>query len=189
MPAPTRTSAARIQAAARTLLEAGGPEAVTMHAIARAEGIRAPSLYKHVPDRAALLEQLVVDGFIDLALALQEAAGAPAPLFALAHAHRDFARAAPGRYRLMFSSQAATTPAADAARRTAATPLLDHLRPLVGAERALAVARLFTAYVHGYLTLELAGAFRLGGDPEREFDEGIGMLQRVVERGGLPEEE
>lgn len=160
-----------------------------MHAIARSEGIRAPSLYRHVPDRAALLEQLVVSGFSDLALSMQEAAGAPAPLFALAHAYRDFARAAPGRYRLMLSGDAATTPAADAARRAAATPLLDHLRPLVGAERALSVARLFTAYVHGYVTMELAGAFRLGGDPEREFDEGVGMLQRVVERGGLQDDD
>jgi AcrR family transcriptional regulator len=45
--------AREIVAAARAILEEGGPEALSMRAIAERLGIRAPSLYKHVPDREA----------------------------------------------------------------------------------------------------------------------------------------
>jgi hypothetical protein len=41
---------------------------------------------------------------------------------------------------------------------------------LVGPERALAAARLFTAWATGFLQMELAGMFRLGGDVDEAFD-------------------
>jgi AcrR family transcriptional regulator len=43
-----------VVAAGRRLLEEEGPEALTMRRLAERVGIRAPSLYKHLPDKAAL---------------------------------------------------------------------------------------------------------------------------------------
>ena len=55
MPTPERTTLDEIVAAARDLLEDGGPARVTMQAVAQRVGVRAPSLYKRVRDRDALL--------------------------------------------------------------------------------------------------------------------------------------
>jgi hypothetical protein len=48
---------------------------------------------------------------------------------------------------------------------------------LVGDEHALDAARLFTAWATGFLHMELAGAFRLGGDVDDAFDYG---LRRII---------
>ena len=50
--------ARQIIAAARTLLEAEGPEALTMRRLADSIGITAPSLYKHFPDKSSVLTAL-----------------------------------------------------------------------------------------------------------------------------------
>src|SRR6266508_2755941 len=71
---------------ARALLEEEGPEAVSMRRIADRLGIRAPSLYKHLADKAALFEAAVRE---------------PDPLAAIATVYRRFAREHPHLYRLM----------------------------------------------------------------------------------------
>src|SRR5207302_738506 len=50
-----------IVAAARKLAEAEGLEALTLRRLAADLGIQAPSLYKHFPDKAALLAALEAD--------------------------------------------------------------------------------------------------------------------------------
>ncbi|NED89081.1 TetR family transcriptional regulator, partial [Streptomyces sp. SID11233] len=56
MPSPEKTSFAVIVAAGRELLESEGPQGLTMQKVATRVGVRAPSLYKHVANRAALLD-------------------------------------------------------------------------------------------------------------------------------------
>src|SRR5215831_10713288 len=66
--APT---AERIIAAARRLLEREGAEAVTMRRVGDAVGITAMAIYRHYPDRAALLNAVADQGFAELAAAVQ----------------------------------------------------------------------------------------------------------------------
>jgi AcrR family transcriptional regulator len=47
----------------RELLEAEGPPALTMRGLGERLGIRAPSLYKHLSNKAALEVALIADGF------------------------------------------------------------------------------------------------------------------------------
>ena len=62
--APELTPRAReIVDAARELLEAEGPEGLSMRRVAERVGIRAPSIYKHLPDKQALEAALVSAGF------------------------------------------------------------------------------------------------------------------------------
>jgi len=52
---PLSPRARQIAAAARGLVETDGPEALTMRRFGEKLGIRAPSLYKHLPNKAALI--------------------------------------------------------------------------------------------------------------------------------------
>jgi AcrR family transcriptional regulator len=71
----------QIVAAARELLEQQGPAALTMRRLADRLGIRAPSLYKHLPDKAALEAAIIATGFEDAAAAFEQALdGATEPL-------------------------------------------------------------------------------------------------------------
>jgi hypothetical protein len=67
--------------------------------------------------------------------------------------------------------------AADALDRVSA-PVLLIARDLAGADAALEAARLITAWATGFIDMELAGAFRLGGDIDRAFEFGLERLER-----------
>src|SRR5688572_11789878 len=95
-PARARTSLPQIVAAGRALLEAGGLDAVTMQAVADNVGVRAPSLYKHVRDRSALIAAIADAALEELAELLAPLARVPDPasgIRALAIAFRSFAHA------------------------------------------------------------------------------------------------
>ena len=65
MDAPS--TARKIAVAARKLLDKEGAEAVTMRRVAEAVGITAMAIYRHYPDREALLNALADAGFEELA--------------------------------------------------------------------------------------------------------------------------
>ena len=173
MPTPQRTSYAAIIAAGREILEARGPAGLTMQAVATRVGVRAPSLYKHVRDRDALLSA-VAEATIDALGSLLVAAGDD--LVSLARTYRTFAHAQPEGFRLMFTASAPI-----AALERAAAPVINAARTHVGEARALDAARLFTAWATGFLQMELAGAFRLGGDVDAAFSYGLDHLIRGLE--------
>ena len=175
-PARARTSPDAIVAAGRALLESGGLESVTMQAVADRVGVRAPSLYKRFAGRPALLQAIADDVATELGSATAPAHEIDDPAAAVklvADNYRAFAHRAPGAYRLIFSNplpEAAPTADVNAA---AATGLLDLTERLVGRQRALEAARLLTAFAHGFVSMELAGAFRLGGDVDEAYRFGI----------------
>ncbi len=189
-PAPARTTDAAILAAARELLDDGGPDAVTMQAVAARVGVRAPSLYKHVPSRAALLRAVAEDGIAEIGEVLAEAARGDDPaarLRAMAHAVRAWARRSPNRYRHVFGARPANAREArpdTALAAAAAAPLLAACAGLVGPERALDAARLLTAYVHGFASMELADGFGLGGDVDAAYAFGVETLVGALAAGG-----
>jgi hypothetical protein len=58
---------------------------------------------------------------------------------------------------------------------------------LVGQAQALEAARLIVAWAHGFISMELAGAFRLGGDVDQAWDFGLdSILAAVRPRGATP---
>ncbi|MFF3036742.1 TetR/AcrR family transcriptional regulator [Arthrobacter citreus] len=164
MPTPQRTSLEAIVAAGRAALEEGGPDRVTMNAVADRVGVRAPSLYKRVKDRNALLGMIAAATLEDLRERMQ----GQDSLAGLARTYRSFAHEHPEGFRLI---QTRTASAEDLAR--ASEPVLAAARDAVGDADALEAARFMTAWLTGFITMELAGAFRLGGDLDRAFDYGI----------------
>jgi AcrR family transcriptional regulator len=168
MPTPDRTSLSAIVEAGRELLELGGPSKVTMQAVADRVGVRAPSLYKRVRDRDALLQLVAETTVDDLGTRLAASDGT---LAGLARAYRAFAHARPEGFRLLYSIAGS----ADTLAR-ASEPVLAAARASVGEDRALEEARLLTAWATGFVNMELSGAFRLGGDVDEAFEYGLTRL-------------
>jgi AcrR family transcriptional regulator len=147
---------AQIADTARALLDAEGPQALTMRRIAGALGIKAPSLYKHVPDKTSLEALVVAGGFAELAATLAAAAGkadGAGNLAAIAGAYRAYAVAHPHLYRLMNYQplRRDLLPAGLEAR--AAQPLAE----AAGYDEAR--ARAIWAFAHGMVSLEIDGRF------------------------------
>ncbi|MFK3837008.1 TetR/AcrR family transcriptional regulator [Microbacterium sp. NPDC087868] len=187
MPAPERTSTEAIVAAGRAILEESGPAGLTMQAVATRVGVRAPSLYKRVRDRDALLTAVAEAAIDELGSRLADSGTDPGTgsgsgtgvdtdnsgtdLTKLAEVYRAFAHEHPESFRLMFTASAPV----DALHR-ASEPVLRASAALVGGADALDAARLFTAWATGFLQMELSGAFRLGGDVGQAFDYGLRRL-------------
>lgn len=105
VPARTERSAraSAVIDAAWTLLDTEGPEALTMRRIAEELQIKAPSLYKHLPDKGALESALIEEALIRMGTALRTAVAKPGrrrPAAALLAAYRTQAIAHPHPYRL-----------------------------------------------------------------------------------------
>src|SRR3954447_19178816 len=99
-----------VKDAALRQLAAGGPQALSVNAIAKERGAAAPAPSRSFAGRDALLTELILDAYADLirALAAAPAPGEAAPeksrLPTLADAYRAWAVAQPHRYRLLFSA-------------------------------------------------------------------------------------
>ena len=186
MPARPRTSIDEIVAAGRASLERGGLEALTMESVAKAVGVRAPSLYKRVRNRSDLVRLVVEDLLRELAATLEAAAGTGDPardLRAMIRAFRAFARSQPNAFGLLFTRAPSESQPDPALLMRAAEPVLRTTDALAGREHALPAARTVTAWVTGFLRMELAGAFQLAGDVDEAFEYGVDRLVKAMKAG------
>jgi len=182
MAAHAQTSTDAIVAAGRHLLEERGLEALTMRDVASAVGVRAPSLYKRVRDRSDLLRLILEDVADELTATLDAEAISGDPVAdarAMTLAPGKFAHANPVTYSLMFAPQAAGPGARGRSVRSSAT-FLRTIAELAGPDRALPAARMIVAWAHGFITMELAGAFRLGGNVEEAWDFGLDRILTAI---------
>lgn len=150
-----------------------------MQHVAETVGVQAPSLYKHVPSRSALIRLVAEDLVADIGRQLDAAANTGDPrtdLRALATTLRAFAHRDPHSFDLIF----ATTPSdatPNSATLTAATaPILRATTQLTGPKNALNAARTLTAWASGFLRMELSGEFHLDGDVSQAFEFGLQSL-------------
>jgi AcrR family transcriptional regulator len=185
MPTPARTSIDAIVTAGRVILDSDGLDAVTMQRVAGAVGVRAPSLYKRVRDRDALVRLIAADVLADLAARVRAASTGNDPaadLRAIAHAFRGWAREHPGGYALVFSRlPEASQPVADADALTGTFgPLFRAVAALAGPEEVLEASRLVVAWASGFVGMELAGAFRMGGDVDVAFSYGVDHVVAAI---------
>lgn len=178
-PARARTSRVAILSAARAILEEDGLDAVVMSRVADRVGVRGPSLYKHVTDRADLIRAVGEAVTADLArqLSLAVSTGdARADLTATAHAYRAFVLANPNGYGLLFAHLSPDLQPDPAAIADLARPIVEAMSAMVGPDDALPAARTFVAWAHGFVSMEVAGAFRLGGGLDEAYDSGVGTI-------------
>jgi len=185
MPAHPKTTDVQIIAAARQLVERAGRDGLSMNDVAASVGIRTPSLYGRFKDRASLLAAVEVHVCTELAGLLEQLTVADDPeasLMAQAQALRCFAMSNPNGYSLLFDIRSVPTEEGTAARAAALAPLMPSLAALAGAADAFAAARVLVPYLHGFISMELANAFRLGGGVAAAFETGVSVILRGLTR-------
>ncbi|MEO6396029.1 MAG: WHG domain-containing protein [Devosia sp.] len=180
MPTPAKTSREALVGFALELVEKTGADALTMAAVAEAAGVRGPSLYKHFNDRAALLSAVTVAIMHDLEATIRKQTSGRTGrqrLSSMANAYRHFALSHKHAYRLMFAADFADDPAIAEASRFSVAPLFEELAAAgIPPKRLLAQSRVLVALLHGFVSMEIAQAFRLGGDVDSAFEEGLRTL-------------
>lgn len=186
MPTPAKTSRPELVAIARRLVEASGPDALTVSAVAQSAGVKAPSLYKHFADRAALLKACEIEILHELEATLRRETKGDSPrarLISMAEAYRRFGKAAPNRYRVIYSGNAFTDPEIREACLFSAQPLFDELRAAgIAEDRVLPVSRTMVPFLHGFVLMEIGSAFNLGGDVDEAFELGLETILAGVPR-------
>lgn len=160
--------ATEIVAAARMVLESEGAEALTMRALADRLGMRAPSLYKHFRDKAALETALIEEGLAEMGAVLHEAIERPgrrSPLASLLAAYRRQGNATPNLYRLATAGRLDRAALAPGLEDWAGEPFL---RVTGDPHRSQAL----WSFAHGMVILEIDGRFRDGSDLDRTWKAG-----------------
>jgi AcrR family transcriptional regulator len=185
MPYPGQIDQAQIVAQARTMIEAEGVEALSLQKLATALGVKAPSLYRHVGNRAALLRAVNEGTIAELIAAMQEAGnqqtGTPqAQLLAILQRFRHFAHAHPHCYLLFFTAQIGDTRPDEAWLVELVLPLQALMAQITGAAGALSALRGALALAHGFVMLELHQQLQRGGDLAAAYTQAITAYLRGV---------
>jgi AcrR family transcriptional regulator len=165
---PRSPRAAEVIAAARALLETEGAAALTMRRLADDVGIRAPSLYNHLPDKAALEAALVESAMFQMGDALHEAVARPGRRGAVAGllaTYRGYGVDHPNLYRLATGDPGAVRALPPGLDRWAGEPFL-----LATGDPHRAQA--LWAYAHGMVILEIDDRFAPGSDLDRTWRAG-----------------
>lgn len=161
----------QIVAAARRIVETEGAEALTMRRLADELGIKAPSLYKHLAGRDAVVTQLVEQTLFETGDRMHAAVSAPAPdrtggpVAALLAAYREFGRDHPSLYRLLTTGNLP---------RSAIRPGLENWagEPFYRATGEPYRAQALWAFAHGTLALEIEDRFPPGSDLDQTWQAG-----------------
>jgi AcrR family transcriptional regulator len=154
---------ALVQAALREA-EQGGPEAISIKALAKKLGVSQPAPYRHFADREALLAAVTAEAFRQFTAFLRDSVSRPSKrskLSRLAQATLGFGLQRNGIYRLMFASRIMACASKDSELHSAATEtfalLLDALEaPAVGLLRERYALQLWAA-LHGVVMLAEQG--------------------------------
>jgi AcrR family transcriptional regulator len=154
---------ALVQAALKEA-ERGGPEAISIKALAQQLGVSQPAPYRHFTDREALLQAVTAEAFRQFNAILREAVAKPSKrskLSRLARAALDFGLRRNGIYRLMFASRTMACAATDSELHVAAKETLGLLvesmeAPAVGLLRERHALQIW-ASLHGVVMLAEQG--------------------------------
>lgn len=175
----------RVLDAAADIADQVGFEAVTPSAVARAVGIRTPSLYAHVDGAEDLRDGITVLALAEMAdAASRNVAGRSggSALHALADAYRDYARAHPGRYAATRRRLAPGHHGVEVGRRHSEL-LASVLRGYgVPEDDHVHAVRLVGSTVHGFIALEATGSFD-HSDPEADasWTRVVDVLHRALD--------
>lgn len=180
MPTPAKTSREALVGIGLSIIEQAGADGLTIAAVAQAAGVKGPSLYKHFADREALLGAVVIAVLHELEAVLRRDIKGRTPkqrLRSLATSYRRFARHSPHHYAMIYRKRAADDPRLAAALQFSVKPLFEELEAAgVAPKHILVLSRTLVAFLHGFVSMEIAEAFRLGGNVDEAFEDGLSTI-------------
>jgi AcrR family transcriptional regulator len=158
---------------AAKLIDEEGLEQLSLGHLAERLGIRTPSLYNHVSGLPGLKRDLalycsrdLLDHFI---YAIIGKSGDEA-IFAFADTYRAYARETPGRYTLTLAAPAPDDLELVAVAQKIIEIIQAVLEPYrLSAEDNIHAIRSLRSIVHGFISLEVAGGFRMPVDLDQSF--------------------
>ncbi|WP_329566371.1 TetR-like C-terminal domain-containing protein [Kitasatospora sp. NBC_01266] len=166
---------------ALALIDADGPEALTLAAVALRAKVAAPSLYKHVPGGLGGLRRLIgirVTG--DLGATLDAAIAGlsgDAAIAALLRAYHGYATEYPNRYAALPQSPSSGDQQLIGASSALIGTIFKVLQGYgIADTEAVHAARTVRALSHGFASLVIAGAFQMSEDLTVTQDRLIGLL-------------
>jgi len=172
---PAQISRDDVLRASLAIADSGGLGAVTMQAVARRLGVTPMALYRHVANKADLLDALVEGLLTEFPL---PAGDLPwdERLRALGRGIREVARRHPSLFPLLLQ-RPAVTPESRRVRDAASAALKE---AGLGAAQARRAERLLSTVVLGFAASEATGRFR--DHPRSVIDEDFACLERVIGR-------
>jgi AcrR family transcriptional regulator len=187
MPTRAETAAATRRAllqAASDLLDAGGPEAVTLREVGNRAGVSRGAPYGHFADKESLLIAIGVQAWSQMgdqveALAADESLSPGQKLRATLAGTIQVGRTQPHLYRLMFSNPASDPTALVRAAERAQTAFLTIVGSLVGEKDARRYGALVMSTANGIAGMEGSGQL---SDPKwsTSADELVDLLVTLV---------
>ncbi len=160
--------------AAFAILDEDGREALTMRRLAEDLGIRAPSLYKHVADKATLEAALIEDVLLDIGDALHAALAKPGRhgvVASVLRAYRARSLEHPNRYRLATSGRLRRDLLPDCLEEWAGQPFF-----LAAGDPYRSQA--LWSFAHGMVILEIDDRYPEGSDLDRTWNAGATAFSR-----------
>jgi AcrR family transcriptional regulator len=158
---------------AASLADEQGLDAVTLGALALRLGVRTPSLYNHIAGLSGLRCELALLGIRELSRRLARAAlgtSGDDAVRSIALAYRAFAREHPGLYAASLRPDV-RDPEQQEAGREVVDIALAVLAPYgLRGDAAIHAVRGLRSALHGFASLEAAGAFDLPLDRDQSFE-------------------
>jgi len=182
MPYPAQINRDSIVQKALEMVGTDGPEKLSLHKLAGALGVKAPSLYRHIGNKNELLKAVNFLTLQNLFAAMDDATSratgdAEEQMQALFAAYRAFAHAHPRLYSLAFSDNDDYRPDEDILVQMV-LPVQALMAQICGDADSLAALRGAMALLHGFVILELTNQLRRGGDLDAAFHDSVAAYLR-----------
>ena len=175
MPYPSQIDRETIIETARSMIEANGVESLSLRALAAELGVKAPSLYRYVRNKDALLlavnevtARTMVQHMLD---SVSQTGALHERLMAVAHAYRRFAHEHPATYELLYTNRISELRPDEDQLEQSVLPLQTLFAEWADEAHSLAALRGAFAFLHGWVMLEIAGQLRRGGDLNAHFEQ------------------
>lgn len=169
-----------VVAEAARLVDAEGPGALTLAALAQRFGVAQPSLYKHVGGLDDLHGRLAVLATRHLGVTLRRSIGGLSgrdAVAAAADAYRGYAREHPGTYTYLLRARPG-----DAQHAEAAQEVLEVLGSVLasygitGDDAPVDAVRYLRSVLHGFVALEIGGGFAMARPVDASFEAVVAAL-------------
>ena len=175
MPYPSQIDRDSLIEKARDLIETQGVDNLSLRIVADAFGVTAPSLYRHVQNKTALIREVNTLTSREIVGKMTESINdddsIERQLLNIIRAFRAYAHAHPRCYELAFTNAIPDTMPDIEERIQLILPLQAIFAKFAGEEQSLVALRGAYALIHGWVMLEISDQLQRGGDLSAHYEQ------------------